>query len=126
MTAFSPPFYDVLTFEEGTQLTIESSEGWRFTADNSEELLSYFEQAAYQYIGRYQLFDEAQGVSFLLTDPDGSVDLTLTGSNYGFLAADGTHLYAMPEFIYDSDFSILLSDAYQRALESGTLEQFQP
>ena len=126
MTAFSPPFYDVLTFEEGTQLTIESSEGWRFTADNSEELLSYFEQAAYQYIGRYQLFDEAQGVSFLLTDPDGNVDLTLTVSNDGFLAADGTHLYAMPEFIYDSDFSVLLSDAYQRALESGTLEQFQP
>ncbi len=125
MTTLYPPIVDTLAVPEETTLEVEAAEGWRFFPDNGEELLAYFSRETYQYIGRYQFFGEPDGVRFVLTAPDGTV-LELLVSGDGFLVAGDGYVYELPQFL-SGDFEILLSEAYQRALESGEIEgEFQP
>ena len=127
MTPVSPPFVDTLTVPEGTELTVESPEGWSFVPEQPQLLLQYLQQERYSYLGRYQFFDEPYGFCFVLISPDGSEEHRLMVTDSGFLLVDGVYVYEMPRFVEDGDFGSILNEEYERAQESGTLNSgFQP
>ena len=127
MTPVSPPFVDTLTVPEGTELTVESPEGWSFVPEHPQLLLQYLQQETYSYLGRYQFFDEPYGYCFVLISPDGSEEHRLMVTESGFLLVDGVYVYEMPRFVEDGDFGSILNEEYERAQESGTLNTgFQP
>lgn len=127
MTPVSLPITGTLTIPEGTVIEVESGEGWSFVPERQQEFRAYFEQEEYSYVGRFRLFDAPAGLRFLLKAPDGSVEHELTIVPDGCLLADGLYVYELPRFLDEGDFGTLLSEEYQRALESGELgEGFEP
>lgn len=106
------PLEGVLDSSEYDQIFVETGDGFAFYPERGEELLAILRDQDWGFEGRFSSLSET-GLRITLLDADGSAAHWLLFSTDGALIVDFVYRYEIPQSLYDSDFSRILSEEWQ-------------
>ena len=104
----------MLDSSEYDQIFVETGDGFTFYPERGEELLAILREKDWVFKGRFSSLSET-GLRITLLNADGSAAHWLLFSTDGALIVDFVYRYEIPQSLYDSDFTQILNEEWERS-----------